>query len=115
MGSGVPIARQAKRTELPSIADLPRNFSINSGSRRRSFGFSGSSWGFGAISTGGADFSIEAITGATVSTTGDGFLAMKMLKVYGLWNMALHFFQTPVTAKVDVLSLFPCKKIQVMS
>lgn len=82
-GSGVPIARHAKRTELPSIADLSRSLRINSGSLRRSFGFAGSGldfgsalgWGFGAGFGGGSDFSTWAVAGEIeVSITGSGFL-----------------------------------------
>jgi len=56
-GSGVPIARHAKRTELPSTADLSRSLRINSGSRRRSLGFAGSGLAFGSGFGAGSDFS----------------------------------------------------------
>lgn len=72
-GSGVPMARQAKRTELPSTADLSRSFRMNSGSRSRSFGFWGSGLSLGAVSGGGADFSNGADSGAiAVSMTRSG-------------------------------------------
>lgn len=63
----MPIARQAKRTELPSTADLSRSLRINSGSRRRSFDFGGSGLALGAISD-GADFSTVEATGAMASS-----------------------------------------------
>ena len=77
------MARQAKRTELPSTADLSRSLRTNSGSRRRSFGFAGSGLGLasvlglglGAGWGGGADFSTVAVAGEiVVSITGGGFL-----------------------------------------